>query len=296
MSDVEGRMLLRISIFSFVLIFSVGTIFSQQPDSISTESELKLDLWERGLVVQVARQKEMQMFFWCYEWSMFGAVLPGVYERGNYKEFSGILGNDGSSAELKSPHILLSAKARDTGVDLLLTVTNTSTNQWPEMASIIACFNPGKKIPDDKPTDNVLNPAKNLLFSDDEHQHTYYYGKSGFQLLKAREIHYQAKYSETIHSLHGNGFPWDKKWPTSADPAFKPIMIRESIDGLWSTGIAWEDSISSQGHNPWRCMHLSTRIGSLAPGATKTIKGKIYLMRGRKEKVLAQYLKDFPEK
>jgi hypothetical protein len=44
-----------------------------------------------------------------------------------------------------------------------------------------------------------------------------------------------------------------------------------------------------------RCLHSDFRIGGLAPGETKTIRGKIYLVPANVDALLARYSKDFPE-
>jgi hypothetical protein len=44
------------------------------------------------------------------------------------------------------------------------------------------------------------------------------------------------------------------------------------------------------------CLHSDFRIGGLKPGETKTIRGKIYLVRNDVEALLKRYEKDFPER
>jgi hypothetical protein len=44
-----------------------------------------------------------------------------------------------------------------------------------------------------------------------------------------------------------------------------------------------------------RCLHSDFRIGGLAPGETKTIRGKIYIVPNDVDALLARYKKDFPE-
>jgi hypothetical protein len=43
------------------------------------------------------------------------------------------------------------------------------------------------------------------------------------------------------------------------------------------------------------CLHSDFRIGGLAPGETKNIRGKIYLLDANVEKLLEHYRRDFPE-
>ena len=82
-------------------------------------------------------------------------------------------------------------------------------------------------------------------------------------------------------------------WPISPDNAQTGLILRESDDGGWVSGIAWENYLSVSGHYPLRCMHLSARVGPLAPGGTRMIRGKIYLFSGTKEDGLSKFREDF---
>ena len=44
-----------------------------------------------------------------------------------------------------------------------------------------------------------------------------------------------------------------------------------------------------------RCLHSDMRLGGLAPGETKRIRGKIYILPSDVPALLARYEKDFPE-
>jgi hypothetical protein len=43
------------------------------------------------------------------------------------------------------------------------------------------------------------------------------------------------------------------------------------------------------------CLHSDPRIGGLAPGGTKTIRGKIYLVDADPDALVKRYEADFPE-
>ena len=58
-------------------------------------------------------------------------------------------------------------------------------------------------------------------------------------------------------------------------------------------GIAWKDFLSAQGHNPRKCMHLSVRVGPLARGESKTVRGRVYLFPGTARDCLAHFEEDF---
>ena len=82
--------------------------------------------------------------------------------------------------------------------------------------------------------------------------------------------------------MASNGrYVFSNKWPTSKDDAHEGLLVRQSTDGRWVTGIAWRDFLSAQGHNPWQCMHLGINVGPLRPGKSKTIQGRIYLFPGQ---------------
>ena len=71
------------------------------------------------------------------------------------------------------------------------------------------------------------------------------------------------------------------------------LLLRESEDGRWVTGIAWDDYLSVQGHNPWNCMHACIRVGPLKPKQSKTVRGKLYLLPGARQECLARFREDF---
>ena len=138
------------------------------------------------------------------------------------------------------------------------------------------------------------------MFLDENHEHTYFLGANGLDLIKGqypREIHFNHKYRPAIMDWEkerkDGKFVFAEKWPTSDRDAHAGLLVRESEDKKWTMGIAWESFISAQGHNPWKCMHLSVRVGPLKKGQTKTIHGRIYLLKGLKEDCLEQFRKDF---
>ena len=87
------------------------------------------------------------------------------------------------------------------------------------------------------------------------------------------------------------GQAWSTR-PSLGDASIA-LLSEQPTDGKWVCGIAWQEFLSAQGHNPWECMHLSIRIGPLASGESKTIRGKIYLFEGNKDKLLQRYHDDF---
>jgi hypothetical protein len=235
----------------------------------------KLRTWERGVSVESETPDKLTVYLWFYEWNMFDAVNPGQHTPGGFDFPKRV---DTSTAVIAAPAFHLSMEATTDGADMVLTVTNRSAHHWPAVAGIIPCFNPG-------PADSATQQ-----FIDSEHTRTYFLGKNGLSLLQHREIHFNHQHRVGINALaHNDRFVFSHKWPTADEDATSGLLVRESVDGKWVTGIAWEDFLSAQGHNPWNCMHLGVRVGPLSPNASKTIRGKIFLLPGSKEACLDKF-------
>ena len=82
----------------------------------------------------------------------------------------------------------IDARASDDHIDIALTITNRTSNHWPEIASIIPCFNPGKQ--------GEIERNDQLL--DLDHTRTWYVSKDGLSLLNEREIHFNQRYRTQI--------------------------------------------------------------------------------------------------
>ena len=255
---------------------------------------MKLSSWDRGITIQSPTNDSCFAYLWFYEWHLFDAVLDGEHTHGSH-DWKWTVSQDGSKAEMISEWMRLTLNATEDGADMILEITNASAHDWPEIAAIIPCFNPGHE-------DIIrINP----LFFDEEHDDTYFLGEDGLDLIKGqapRELHFNQKMLPAImdwekESEDGDyvfaGSECNYKWPISERNAHDGLMIRESDDNDMVMGIAWESYISAQGHNPWHCMHLSVRVGPLKQGETKTIRGKLYLFEGTKEDCLNKYRRDF---
>lgn len=67
-----------------------------------------------------------------------------------------------------------------------------------------------------------------------------------------------------------------------------------SSDGKWLLALAWEP-YQELFQGVIRCLHSDWRIGGLAPGQSKSIRGRMYLMPNDVPGLLARYRRDFPE-
>ncbi|MHC4799316.1 MAG: hypothetical protein ACYTF1_21985, partial [Planctomycetota bacterium] len=239
-----------------IFIAIVMTIILANSGCASRQPNVKLWVWERGIAVESCEQEGMAMYLWFYEWNMFDAVHQGEHTAGGYKAFSKKASEDGKVGELVSDNMRLTMRAVKDGAEMELKITNRSGHDWPELAGIIPCFNPGPKK---KP---------NLQFAN---TNTYFLGCNGLESQQKREIHFNDQLCPLLGEISEKGeYVFSHKWPTSEKNASAGIMIRESTDGNWVTGIAWEDFLSAQGHNPWQCIHLCIRVGPLKQSATRT--------------------------
>ena len=239
---------------------------------------VRLFEWERGFAVQALEPDEMAVYLWFYEWNMFEAIEPGQHTHGTYK-LDRKLDKDGREGVISSDALLLRMTATTDGADLELTVTNRTDYDFPPIAAVIPCFNPGPA------------QTRNRQFAN---TNTYFLGPDGLKKLVNREIHFDGRVRDLVDREAKEGrYAWSPKWPMSEPNAAGGLIVRESTGGKWVCGIAWESFLSAQAHNPWECMHLSIRIGPLGRGESKTVSGKIYLFEGDKDELLRRYRDDF---
>ncbi len=276
----------------FILSACMAAMLLGCSDS-KTES-MKLSIWDRGIKVTSSADKDTFAYLWFYEWSLFDAVREGEHKSG-VSDWVWTVDPEGKSAYTQSGWFTFKAEATLDGANLELQVTNNTERAWPDIAAIIPCFNPGFDGP--KKTDAIPNPN----FFDDDYQRTYFLGRNGLELLSGaypREIHFNQRLLPSVQSWEkerdDEQFVWYHKWPTSERDAYEGLVVRESEDRTQTMAIAWDSFLTVQGHNPWKCMHLSVGLGPLMPGETKTIRGKIYLIEGSKEDCFARYKQDFP--
>ncbi len=240
---------------------------------------VKLFEWERGIGVESLDQPGMSIYLWFYEWNMFEAVQSGQYTHADFAQFSHHIDGKGRRAEIRGADMALKFVAVRDGAEMRLRITNRSDHDWPELAGIIPCFNPGRA--------ELLNP----LFAN---RNTWFVGPEGLVRQDQREIHFNTDLRGRVEARSDHGqFAWSRKWPTSPINATAGLLLRESSDGKWTAGIAWERFLSAQGHNPWECMHLCVLVGPLKKGETRTVRGRIYLFEGTRDDCLARYRRDF---
>ncbi|MSU49170.1 MAG: hypothetical protein EXS37_08830 [Opitutus sp.] len=246
--------------------------------------------WERGFGLRIPHEPTADMFLWFYEWNMFEAMEAGPHTHGTY-HLKRTLNSTATGAVIESPGLHLTLRTMPDGAELVLRVTNRTSHPWPEIAGIIPCWNPGQV--------RGTNPSEplplNANFSDPTRRKSFFISAEGLVPLANRELHFNTRYRTAVDRAAEKGaFVFSPKWPTSAVDATAGLLVRESEDGQWVTGIAWDDFLSTQGHNPWSCLHACIRVGALKPGETCTRRGRIYLFRGTKEDCVKRFHADFP--
>ncbi len=260
----------------------------------ATLPEVLLSKWKRGVGIIRRATPETRMYFWFYEWNLFGAWREGQHNQGTTEQEIH-LSADGSGASLTRQGLSVELKATDDGADLFLRIRNGTERTWANIAAIIPCFTPGAPdvnfVNKRRVAHHFPNAKRNENFVN--HQ-TYFLSERGLMRQEKREIHFNVSLREQINQESEDGsFVFTPKWPTSEHNATSGLVLRESTDKGWITGIAWERFLTVQAHNPWHCMHLSIRVGPLKPGESREIRGKIYLFHGTKEDLLKRYRSEF---
>lgn len=244
--------------------------------------------WERGVALRQQDRDDLTMFLWFYEWNLFEAMSPGQHTPGSFKTKRDISASRGT---ITYPGLDLRVEAAPDGARLTLKVTNVSGHDWPELAAIIPCWNPGKV--DGVPS--AVRQPLNVNFADSERDRSYFHSAGGLTLLDSRAIHFNHRWRAALDKIEAStGFVFSSKWPTSEVNANRGLLVRESADRKWVTGIGWEDYLSVQGHNPWSCLHASIRVGPLKRGESKTIRGRLFLFPGNRQDALDRWHREFP--
>ncbi|MEO2015870.1 MAG: hypothetical protein ABGZ53_16035 [Fuerstiella sp.] len=253
----------------------------------SQASNTLLAPWQRGINVSIKTQPAMKVWFWFYEWNMFEAVKPGQHTGGKYTGNDIVVNDTRTQGSITvSPDLKVDITAVPDGAELLLTITNKSAHDWPRLAAIIPCFNPG-------PANN-----RNPQFTNED---TWFLAPDGLTRTIKRQIHFNQTLRKAIDKEADpqdpdNPYAWTNKWPRTDPNATVGLLLRRSNDKQWVMAIAWDRFLSVQAHNPWLCMHQSIHIGPLRRGETRTVRGRIYILKTTPEQVVERYRKDFAGK
>ena len=75
------------------------------------------------------------------------------------------------------------------------------------------------------------------------------------------------------------------------------LIVRTSRDGKRHVGIAWESarSVSYNLDERYNCNHSQPRFGSLEPGQSAVVRGRVYFFEGTREDLFEIFKRDFAE-
>jgi hypothetical protein len=93
----------------------------------------------------------------------------------------------------------------------------------------------------------------------------------------------------TVQTLHGAP-PFGGN---AMDVADNGLIIRESKNRQWASGMYWERTAYLANRFPADCLHSAVEFGPLQAGKSRTVKGKFYLMEANKEELLNHWQADF---
>lgn len=249
----------------------VGARASERPQL--PVAQLELFEWERGIGLRSrSAAAPLSMYLWFYEWQLFGALEEGELTSARF-DWPRTVSPDRRSVTIDAGALRLEAQVVGDTVELVLSVENRTERAWSEHASIVACFNPGP--PDTQP------------YEMGHHKSTYFVSADGVERLADRDLHFRAALRPSLERISSAlEFAFSRRWASSERDDHGGLLVRTSQSGRWSCGVAWEDWLGVQAHNPWLCMHIATRVGPLAPGAQRRIHGRLVLLEGGREAVL----------
>jgi hypothetical protein len=243
-------------------------------------AKLELFGWERGIGLRSTAREPLSMFLWFYEWQLFDALEPGEFSEARY-DWPHTVAEDQRSASIDAGMLKLDARVDGEAVELTLEVTNRTERAWPEHAAIIACFNPG--------------PPASKAYEMGHHKSTYFVAAGGLERLPDRDMHFRSELRPGLEARHAElEFEFSKRWRSAERDDHGGLLVRTSQSGRWTAGVAWEDWLGVQAHNPWLCMHVATRVGPLEPGRSRTIRGRLVLVEGALEAGLERLRAPWP--
>ncbi len=71
------------------------------------------------------------------------------------------------------------------------------------------------------------------------------------------------------------------------------LIVRESHDRKYSSGMYWERTAYVSNGHPADCVHASVDLGPLKAGETRGVSGKFYFLEGSKDELLKLWEKDY---
>jgi len=125
-----------------------------------------------SIKVESRRDKMGFAYFWFYKWHLFDAVTKGEHTQGSHS-WKWTVDAKSRLAKMTSQWLKMRIKAAENGAKMVLEIENTTDYDWPDIAAVIPCFNPGNPR---------NNEQQNPIFLDENHKNTYFFGSNGFAI------------------------------------------------------------------------------------------------------------------
>lgn len=266
----------------------VATTPTDPHEAGSHMAAYRLGVWPRGLILVPRADPTRSMHLWFHEWNLFGAFEPEVRSQGRW-DYRARVRDGGRRMTLSGEGIRLEAETDSLGARLTLHVENRTDRDWDTWAAIIPCLHPGSP----QAPGRLFRRTRSTAFVNER---TVYAAPGGeLVALTGRSMAVDERFHDGVRAAargaadRGETWAWTTEWPIADTPSARGFMARPSNDDAWVAAIAWEDAFGTQAHNPWQCLHLAIRVGPLPRGASRVIRGRIYLFAGTPDAALAEW-------
>lgn len=252
---------------------------------------------------------------------MQGGLSFMFYEHANASAVKGFPGP--ASMEKIAPDTLKLSGANDVGefvlqmrvdgegIGLELTARNRSKTPWPAHASVEPCISPrwpnlpaeyqgmthfnrpvlfmerrGESWVRTQPLhDNVEKKRTSVLLADDRPALLDHMGICFSDAATRRSMEADDNWISTW---------WNKTYPPDPRHPARGVLVRRDDATGWVLTFGWDDWTNLKTHDTYDSLHVAPRLGPLAPGEAKTIRGRIGLFRGTLEEGIRRALPGGP--
>lgn len=202
---------------------------------------------------------------------------------------------------------LLSASPDGTRIELRCTlkdgvvVDHVITSSHDEVDFRLTARNPGTAPSEAHWAQPCIRVGAFTGLGDPSNSRTYDYIRKSFVFLDG-ELSLMPTKDWAEEARYTPGQVWAGPGVPAADVNPRPLNPNVPSNGLIGCFSADDSMIMATAWEPWQelfqgvitCLHSDFRIGGLAPGETKTVRGKIYVVPNDVPALLARYRRDFP--
>lgn len=86
-------------------------------------------------------------------------------------------------------------------------------------------------------------------------------------------------------------------WKNDSATFDLPLIALSSLDGRFVLAYGFDSAIWSSSNigDPRACFHMFPYFGDLGPGASRTVRGRLYFFEGTPDQARARFINDFPD-